>query len=769
MEPGTEDIVVTTVERLVATVGISADCRIECHASDGDKDVKSKLCFGTRIVGVDGHMVTDSGELRELLHSRRGNTVLIAFERVDCYGERVELRGSVECNGVSSSVAPQNLTETQRNRVANGKRQSDVEKPSSLVSSASSSPAESVSAAISFPSVAKRCSDEVEVGHDEGGSQLAFSFSNFSLPELSGKVNQIPGKEAGSITEGLTPSLLEFEQLKVLGRGSDMNSANGVTSSSHRPASSSRTIRRSLAAALDGVEIGSCIICVYQDVNPIAELEFTAAKMGASVLTVDLGAKLRRRTRPEEFGEQFVSAMTEGKWFVMVNAHKSISTCGVLEDLMREARARNFEGFNPKARVIICLEPHPHFPRFLINHARVVKVRSSLSTSLTVLSHTMTASMTRDRVVTGGSFCTIGETSENRDDPGRQGRGKRRVRINAAVDVVEIAPREVIETQLVREEHLSDGRLALCATFSGVPGDRFLCVDVAGEDGRFAVGSSMGNVYFVDRFGKSLLQTHVHDSSIWDLSSHDKFHFATACEDGTCVEWAFDLDCGEDVVLTPSYTASLGNDAYCLSYVKSLGSQYPFLLLGGLRHELLLLRGGGNTSMRISIPANAQVVDAFGNEPVALVGGSDGTVMAVNVDVGLSVVQFAAHTRKLPALTVRNSNNFFTGSFDSTILSWDYRTPKPVAGIAPNSTSTADITHTLKLRGYVTGLHVNDMYMAGSVGENLYLWDVRKLGEVLGGHVQAWKGLSRGIRVDSVERRIITASQDGVARVWTFV
>lgn len=81
------------------------------------------------------------------------------------------------------------------------------------------------------------------------------------------------------------------------------------------------------------------------------------------------------------------------------------------------------------------------------------------------------------------------------------------------------------------------GTVALMKSFMGVPGDKFLCVQRAGEIGRFAVGSSLGNLYFLDSLGNSLLQAHAHNASIWDVTFADKYHFATGCEDGTAASW----------------------------------------------------------------------------------------------------------------------------------------------------------------------------------------------------------------------------------------
>ncbi|RNF25337.1 uncharacterized protein Tco025E_02361 [Trypanosoma conorhini] len=414
------------------------------------------------------------------------------------------------------------------------------------------------------------------------------------------------------------------------------------------------------------------------------------------------------------------------------------------------------------------MEAHPHFPQFLLKHAEVTKMQNSLSASGTEMS--MVKSLSRKRLVTAGSLCL----RKNSDASALATPGlvlgtpakKRRVRINTSVDVVDIAPRDVMVVTRERSLHIN-GAIALRSAFTGVPGDKFLCVVSAAVEGRFAVGSSMGNVYFLDEVGNSLIQAHMHESAIWDVSFKGRYQFATGCEDGNAVEWIFETGGAEGVALSPNLSTSLGNDVYCLTYLH--GEPNSPLLVGGLSHSLILC-SDNHEVRRLDISSNAQVMDCIPAGPTVLVGGSDGSLTAVDVNSGSVLTSFKGHSRKLPALTVRDANQFFTGSFDSTILSWDYRatdspTGKPLMGELP----TASVAHALKLKNYVTGLHCNDVHLAASVGENLYLWDVRNLKEVLGGYPQAWKGLSRGVRVNSASRCVVTASQDGYVRFWSFV
>ncbi|KAK7201380.1 WD domain, G-beta repeat [Novymonas esmeraldas] len=589
--------------------------------------------------------------------------------------------------------------------------------------------------------------------------------------------------------ESPTPGLLEFEKMKLSMRGDEMlrHLPPGVGGAHGGGAPSDvaeMTVKGRLRRALDRVEAGYCVICVTQDVNPIAEIELLALAAKRRVVAFDLSVKLRLRPKPEALAAQFAEAMRSGAWFVMVNAHKSISTCLVFEALLQDAHEHNLEGFDPSARIIIGLESHPHFPQGLVHHSVVIKLVSNFQGS-SFLSDSMAASISRARLVTADALTQ----SQIGGRPGRasltsavatatvQKPGKKQVRISAAVDIVDIAPREIVKAPKRDCPIDVSGSVALFKTFSGVSGDKFLCVRSAGEEGRFAVGSSCGNVYFLDSLGNSLLQAHAHNASIWDVSFNDKFHFATGCEDGTSAAWKLGASLGggstDDAVLVPTAATSLGSDVYCVCYLKNMNPS-P-LLIGGLHNSLVIREAGSDAVHLVPIPSNAQVVDCLPNSATALVGGGDGSVCVVDVTTTKPLGTLVDHTRKLPALAVRDDNQFFTGSFDSSILSWDLRVPggvtSSVQGGAATATSelAAHTMHTLKLKNYVTGLDVDDVHLAASVGENLYLWDVRKLHTVLGGYPQGWKGLSRGVKVQSMAHLVVTASPDGFVRFWSFV
>ncbi|KAG5493646.1 hypothetical protein JIQ42_02020 [Leishmania sp. Namibia] len=585
--------------------------------------------------------------------------------------------------------------------------------------------------------------------------------------------------------ESPTPGLLEFEKMKLSMRGDELLRHLGCGAGNYGTISSDVaevTVKGRITRALDRVEMGHCVICVTQDVNPIAEIELLALAAKKRVVALDLSVKLRLRPKPEVLAAQFAEAMRSGAWFVMVNAHKSISTCLVFEELLEDAHKHKLKGFDPSARIIIALESHPHFPKALVHHAVVIKLVSNFQGS-SFLSDSMAASVSRARLVTADALTQsqIGGPSARSSQLSVapkatvQKPAKKHVRISAAVDIVDIAPREVVKVPKRDCPIDVSGSVALFKAFSGVSGDKFLCVQSAGEEGRFAVGSSCGNVYFLDSLGNSLLQAHAHNASIWDVSFSDKFHFATGCEDGTSAVWKLGASLGgvltDDAVLVPTAATSLGSDVYCVCYLKSMSPSS--LLIGGLHNSLVVRDAESDAVHLVPIPSNAQVVDCLPNSATALVGGGDGSVCVVDVVATKPLGTLVDHTRKLPALAVRDDNQFFTGSFDSSILSWDLRVPggvtSSVEGGAAATELSAHTMHTLKLKNYVTGLDVDDVHLAASVGENLYLWDVRKLHTVLGGYPQGWKGLSRGVKVQSMAHLVVTASPDGFVRFWSFV
>lgn len=733
--------VTATIDDFVRTLSFGPDCIVDNILAGGTKNISASVTVGHRLTAINSIHISNRVELKALvlqLVAGGAKELTATFEEADSFGAKVSIEDSVIFDGAKSEVEQPDLAA--------------VRELKSMVAS---------------PGTAD---DAIGLG---GADDNALASESHSSADLS-RAGSDPSlcdfniNDQSSELSGPEPDLPVFEKIKTSVRAED--SQHRYPGNYHEV-----SVKGRIAMAVAKANPDCCVLCVVQDVNPLAEIELLAMAQSRRLIAVDLGVKLRLRPQPEVFAKLFTEAMHSGAWFVVVNAHKSINTCLHFSELLEDARKSN--AIHTDARIIVGLEPHPHFPPGLLKGAVVMKLVSSFQGSA-IMSDSMATSMSRIRLVTANEMTAsqllpaarLGSSIVAAQKPP----AKKRVRISAAVDIVDIAPREVTRRPASREAPIDVyGTVALLKSFTGVLNDQFLCVKAAGEPGRFAVGSSLGNVYFLDSLGNSLLQAHAHNASIWDVSFQGKYEFATGSEDGTVATWS--LRCttadlaAETSELTPTTVTTFGADIYSATYLKN---QCPSpIIIGGLQDNIVIRVPTSDTVNVVPIQMNAQVIDCLPSQSVALVGSGDGSVSVVDVDNAKVVGVMLEHSRKVPALTVRDDNQFFTGSFDSSILSWDLRIPGGVTSpVEMNGTEAITrIVHTLQLKNYVTGLHVDGVHLAASVGENLYLWDVRKLNTVLGGYAQCWKGLSRGICVQSMSNLIVTASPDRVVRFWNFV
>ncbi|CCW71472.1 unnamed protein product [Phytomonas sp. Hart1] len=751
--------VLATVDSILNCFTIDPDCNISGILPDTKSELTKVVKPGYRIVSVNDSPTLDSGELKAVLFQETpsNSPVKIVLERSDIHSARIPIENSVLFNGEASRLAEPNKKEMARLMKTNNSEfvTTNMRKSSKTHASLAVDGGDKSNGSILH---ASQNSSVSSLGTKSSDSLLS-TFNTICLGHHD-------TEDLNKTISGNTPRFLEFEKLKESIRSEDTKLAleNALKEINEISA------RQCFNKALSKAKLGRCIICIVRNLNPTAELEILAMTSKRPLIVIDAGVKLQQRPNPAAFTKQFVKAMRTGSWFLFANAHKSINLCSVLESLLKEAHSHNLEGFNPNAKIIISLNPHIHFPKSLIHDAVVIKLVSSFKGSA-IMYDSLCTTVTKSRFVTSDTLSLslthpsiLGASMAVTQTP-----PKRRVAISAAVDIVDIAPREVLHSPSHEPVIDVTGSIVLVNTVRGVPGDKFLCVRAAGASSRVAVGSSYGNVYFLDTLGNSLLQTHVHPTSIWDLSFHGKYTFITGCEDGTAVAWRLDrkVDTGtQGPVLRPLSATSLGADVYCVSYLKNQPD--PPFVIGGLHNHLVIRpKVKPRESERletVEIPLNAQTVDCLPFSATALVGGGDGSVSIIDVSAVRSLGSFQKHTRKIPALTVRDNHQFFTGGFDSTILSWDLRVPG-------GSTSSVNIEtlYTLKLRNYVTGLDVQNVHLAACVGENLYLWDIRKLNTVLGGYPQGWVGLSRGIKIQHDARLVVTASPDGFLRFWNYV
>ncbi|RNF25338.1 uncharacterized protein Tco025E_02362, partial [Trypanosoma conorhini] len=341
-----------TVDEVLRSISVTPDCQIESHLNGAEEDIASKLDLGSRIVEVDGQTVTDSGELREvLLSGDLSRKVSMKYEKVNEPVQQVKIEGSVRYDGRVSALARQPSRDAVMSELADEDTSLTTLQQTAFLTSPSKSP-KTTSRSDGSPSVANSASKtEAEVDNSSIASSSAFTAANMGdAPD-----NNMSTAEYNRKSD--VPQLLEFEQITTPVLPEEFNTQSRRASEG--------TVRRRIMQAVEMVPLGACVICVCHEVNPIAEIELVAMTLNRPIVTVDLGVKLRLRPKPEAFAEQFKAAMHEGAWFVLINAHKSIATCRVLEELLKEIESRNFEGISPNARVIICMEAHPHFPQFL--------------------------------------------------------------------------------------------------------------------------------------------------------------------------------------------------------------------------------------------------------------------------------------------------------------------------------------------------------------------------------------------------------------------
>lgn len=694
---------ITTPLDLTAALIVAADCQVIDVPIDASNAIRNHLTPRHRIYAINKTPTLDRSSLRDVIANLPDDvTVEVFYELASEYQARIEIEGSVEVNGRPSTLAESRAAALKRalEAEAHDTGFDSNEDDSSARGSAKRGGSSSRSGSVG--STTGKKGGAGEVSDDEGFGNVPHGFTGAQLASFD---------------------MIDTQKLSV------------------EEEEKCQTIGQRLEKAIDTVKLGYCIIALCREINPISEIELLAQARRKKVFAVDCALKVRNRPKPAQIVHAFSEAMRKGAWFAVIHASKSIGTLQLLESLLKELHEKKMEGIHPESRIFLCMEQHPHFPRYLAHGAVTIKFQTSFANS-SLLSETLSSSGDCTRIITG-----VRNSAKKLPVD-----AKRKVRISAAVDIVDIEPRDLFRDARANAQPIDvSGSVVLQNTFSGLLNDKFLCVSRAGEEGRFAVGSSLGNVYFLDSVGSSLLQVHAHDASIWDLSFCEKYKFASGSEDGTAAEWKV----GSDSTLERIANTALGQDVYCVKYLDEKNPSSP-LISGGLSTNLLVRGSDGNISI-LKTQCSVQVIKTFPNQPVCVVGGGDGTILLFDVNKGVELAALGDHPRKVPTLSVKDENQFFSGSFDSTIRAFDCRLPN------------AHSTLTLKLKHYVTGLDVDGNHLAASVGENLYLWDVRKLNEVLGGFPQAWKGLSRGVCVQSVSNTVVTASPDGVVRFWRYV
>jgi WD40 repeat protein len=538
-----------------------------------------------------------------------------------------------------------------------------------------------------------------------------------------------------------SPQLLEFSRLEI------NNSApfllEGQTDS-----------RKRLIEALRAVQTGKSVVILTENVSPLHEIEVLSKLSRREFIVVNCGEKLKARPSQTQILHGFVEAMMKGRWFVVLQGHKSLATLRLLDTAIADARARRFEGWSPNAKILIGTEPHIHFPSGIAENCVTYRFRACFDE--TSLVETLHSSLSKRKLIYGSvravprdgaasyytsgfSASPIGLESDTK---------KKRVKMSTAIDVVEIPSRNLM-SEVIKPQGLVPGGLQKVASFNAAQNDKFLSLAPCDPDcDRIAVGSSLGNVYFLDADGNSLTVMHAHDASVWDISCRTATTFVTGSEDCTAIRWG-PLPGG---YAQQNQIAKCGHDIFAVKYLHPTQDDSP-VFVGGLMSVIVGLTKSG--VVQIPVPTSIQALEPISDRSWLVGGGGDGSVVVADATRLKVISTLASHAKKVPTVSYNGQGQFVSGGFDNCIKLWDCN-------------QLTDPVHTIKLKSYVTGVAYKGYTLAASVGQNLYLWDVRNLSQIQAGVVNAWQSLSRGLLIDAQRHHIITASPDGEVRYWKY-
>jgi hypothetical protein len=530
-------------------------------------------------------------------------------------------------------------------------------------------------------------------------------------------------------------------------------------------------------AVLNATRGRGVIIVLEGSTNPLTDIERLSRKVGngAEIITADFGNKLRLRVTDMRLTEMLRDAMTHGKWFVAQRATKSLSLLEQMSAIIKECWDNDLKGVHEQARFFICTEPHPHFPQFLASKCAAVKIKhAAASASAAAVSSLGALSMLSFESIHGLSMALRGGLRDPSASVllpqmitagvGTPAGARRRVKLSTAVNIVDIETRDVFRVDGPELEAgplgATRGALSLSTSFAGLRQDKFFGIaKIPGADAsnptgaHYAVSSSAGNIYVLDARGTSSMSFHGHDASVWGLNFVSPSELVTGAEDASVVAWSLDAEARE---VSECARFKCSNDVYSVQWSK----RGDVLAAGGLMTSLCLIRAGAAGAVQnVPTGTSVQVVVPWGDSQF-VTGGGDGSIAVVDAGAGRVVHTLQGiHAHKVPAMAVVSSPSpaIVSGSFDMSARLWD---PRQAPNVTPIST--------LKFKQHVTGLASDGNYMSASVGENLYLWDLRTLRSVVGGCSKAWSGLSRAMCMDADTKSIVTASPDGLVRYWAY-
>ncbi|GET90954.1 hypothetical protein, conserved [Leishmania tarentolae] len=487
---------------------------------------------------------------------------------------------------------------------------------------------------------------------------------------------------------------------------------------------------------------GDCVIIMCEGANPALPITLAAEKAKAEVMYIDTVARMKTRQTIESAGGMLKKSLEKGLWIYVEQATKSITLLRQISDCIMEVRAAG--KMHPQSRVLLMCEPHPHFPDALMRGSVTLRSRLQSNNMAEVdIREDLSESARRKQAIHGDEVAS----SETAAKP-EVTKPQKKVRISDQVNIVHLEKSTFMEMSASAQPPMEPGAshdgISRVAKYSFGSNQNLISLCYV-RDHRFAIGTNSGYVVLIDRNGLPLIQFRPHKACIWDVSFSSQFDFSTASEDGTSVIYNYSLASQE---LTTVSVASFQNDVFAVAYA-NCNDVSSAVLSGGLSATVCILHSDRQNSSFIACRTSIQAMCATQTNQV-IVGGGTGACTLIDTNQCVATDITHAHNKKVPAVGAHD-HLAVTGGFDNVIRIWDLR-------------NGFHLTSQLQLNEVITAVAMNERYISACSGSSLYVWDPRKIDQPLAVKVNAWKDLTRGLVLDG--NTIVTASVDGVARIW---
>ncbi|KPA83486.1 hypothetical protein ABB37_03098 [Leptomonas pyrrhocoris] len=487
---------------------------------------------------------------------------------------------------------------------------------------------------------------------------------------------------------------------------------------------------------------GGCVIIMSEGANPALPITLAAVKAKAEVMYIDTVARMKTRQTIDNAGGMLKKSLEKGLWIYVEQATKSITFLRQVSDCINEVKASG--KMHATARVLLMCEPHPHFPEALMRGSVTLRSRLQNNNAAEVDVREELSESTHRKLAIHGDDMAPGETAAKPEVTAT----RKKVRISNQVSIVQLEKSTFMEmsasAKLTAEPTASGEGITRVAKYSFGSNEKFISLSYV-RDHRFAVGTNSGYVVLIDRDGLPLIQFRPHKACIWDVSFASQFDFATACEDGTSAIYNYSLTNQE---LTTVSVASFQNDVFAVTYADP-SDVNSAVLSGGLSATVCVLHSDRQNSSFIACRTSIQAMCATQKKQV-IVGGGTGACTLIDANYCVVTDITNAHNKKVPAVGSHGSVAV-TGGFDCTLRLWDVR-------------NGFHLTSQQQLNEVITAVAVNDRYVSACSGSSLFVWDPRMMDRTLAMKTNAWRDLTRGLVLDG--NIIVTASVDGVARIW---